>query len=431
MLAWVVAFSVFVVALVLFWRDRRRLRQLEQVLERLLENTPHVPPRRIAGGIYARLEAAVEMLGAEMRQLQENASHERFNLRRLVGGLVEGVIVVDRRGRIQLANEAVQKMFQSARDPEGQTVLEVFREAKVHDVIQRVPATRGPVMDRIELESFEAQGTRVKVVDVNAVPILDEVGTCSGVIAVFHDISQMVHLEKLRKEFVANVSHELRTPLAIFRGYLEPMKEDKELLPQDFRPMVEALARNADRLHQLVEDLFLLTRMDAGNVVMDLQPLDVSVNLQQVIEDWQQVLRRREARLELEVADGLPPIQADPKRFEQIFSNLIDNAVKYSGTHPVVQILADRSPECEGMVRFRVKDSGPGIARHHLPRLFDRFYRVDDARSRALGGTGLGLSIVKELVEAQGGTVRVESDLGRGVCFVIHLPFATKTQHGG
>jgi len=258
---------------------------------------------------------------------------------------------------------------------------------------------------------------------VSAVP-LREAGEESGVVMIFRDVSRLRQLEDVRKEFVANVSHELRTPLSIFQGYLETLLENPAMPPADTQPMLEVMRKHSRRLNALVEDLLILARLEARDEPFPVAPLAVGGFIQGTVEDWS--LRSAEKKISLtsEMTPGLPEIRADAFRLEQVLSNLIDNAIKYTEPGGSVKV---RASAVDGAVEIRVEDTGIGIPPADLPRIFERFYRADKARSRERGGTGLGLSIVKHIVLAHGGTVRAESQQGHGTSIIIRLPLAAPT----
>jgi two-component system phosphate regulon sensor histidine kinase PhoR len=241
-----------------------------------------------------------------------------------------------------------------------------------------------------------------------------------GSVAVLHDVSELARLETMRREFVANASHELRTPLAAIRGFAETLLGDSELPEDQRRSYLEVIDRHARRLGTLVDDLLELSRIESGQAPLELQPVDVASVASGLLRDCE--ARLVERRLEADSEETGPAVAwADPQAVWQILSNLLDNAIKYTEPGGRIRIRIEGDAR---RVRVRVSDTGAGIPERDLARIFERFYRVDRARSRALGGTGLGLSIVKHLVQSQGGEITVESELGRGSTFTFTLPRA-------
>ena len=239
-------------------------------------------------------------------------------------------------------------------------------------------------------------------------------------LAVFIDVTNLRHLENVRKEFVANVSHELRTPIASLSAAAEMLRRTGEL-PEAASELLMMIERNAERLRRLVEDLLDLSRIEARGLPLTLEPLAPSAIVQGLIDPLRARAEARRIALSITLPADLPLVRADRRALEQVLGNLLDNALKYASDGARVEM---SGAALDGRVRLRVSDSGPGIEARHLPRLFERFYRVDAGRSRDLGGTGLGLSIVKHLVESMGGTVRVDSAVGRGTTFEVSLPAA-------
>jgi two-component system phosphate regulon sensor histidine kinase PhoR len=240
-----------------------------------------------------------------------------------------------------------------------------------------------------------------------------------GAVAVFHDLTRIKQLEVVRRDFVSNVSHELRTPLAVFRGYLETLIDNPALPREDAERVLGAMQRNSNRLNSLVEDLLTLTRLESRRMPAEAQPVQIAPFFEQLARDWRARVDAEPVEIECRAAPYLPPVEVDLLRFEQVMLNLLENAVAYSAAPRRVVLAA----ELEGArMKISVTDNGIGIPPTDLPHVFERFYRVDKARNRRSGGTGLGLSICKHIVEAHGGTIEAESDLGKGTTIVLRLP---------
>jgi len=237
------------------------------------------------------------------------------------------------------------------------------------------------------------------------------------VVSVLHDISEVERVEKTRRDFIANVSHELRTPLTSIRGYAETLIESDGLLNDSAREFLQVIRRNAERMGRLTEDLLVLARVESGEEKLDLRPQSARQLLSESASSMQENARTAEVELAVE---NIPDwsVMADGYAVHQVFGNLISNALRYAQSGKKIIIGAHEQP---GGIEFFVRDFGPGIASEHLPRIFERFYRVDKARSRESGGTGLGLAIVKHIVLNHGGSVRVESSVGHGSTFFFLL----------
>jgi two-component system phosphate regulon sensor histidine kinase PhoR len=238
-----------------------------------------------------------------------------------------------------------------------------------------------------------------------------------GAVAVLHDVSEKERSETTRRDFVANVSHELRTPLTCITGYVETLLDD-ESLNQQAREFLQIILKNASRMNRLTEDLLALASVESGDYKLRLQRIKASTLVEEAVGSLTGLVLDSDLTIETgEIADD--PVMADLDALSQVFGNLVENAMKYGKTGGRVVVGARRR---DAMMEFYVQDFGPGIAYEHLPRIFERFYRVDKARSRESGGTGLGLAIAKHIVQAHGGDIRCESELGFGATFLFRLP---------
>jgi two-component system, OmpR family, phosphate regulon sensor histidine kinase PhoR len=242
-------------------------------------------------------------------------------------------------------------------------------------------------------------------------------------VVLFHDVTQLRRVEEMRREFVANVSHELRTPLSIFRGYLETLLDDPHQPPGELLRILEVMERHSDRLNALVEDVLSLARLEAPTAELDLSEIDLPDFLREILRDWEKRLEAKQLKSHLEAPLDLPKLEADESRLQEIIYNLLDNAVKYS--QPGSRIYVRAAVHGDRM-RLSVSDEGIGIRENDLPRIFERFYRADKARSRELGGTGLGLSIVKHIAQLHGGNAEAQSEPGKGTKISVNLPLRAK-----
>jgi two-component system phosphate regulon sensor histidine kinase PhoR len=249
----------------------------------------------------------------------------------------------------------------------------------------------------------------------------DRSGTFNGVIVVFHDITRMRQFENTRREFVANVSHELRTPLSIIKGYVETLLDEQPPDAQTARQFLQTIQRHSLRLEALIADLLSISALESQQARLNLEPVSLRAAAQSVINELARQAQKKSITVSLEISEQLPAARADSQRLHQVFFNLLDNAVNYTQAGGHITIAAQ---ERDGFLETAIDDDGPGIAQEHLSHVFERFYRVDKARSRELGGTGLGLSIVKHIVQAHGGRVWAESELEKGSAFYFTLPRA-------
>ena len=297
--------------------------------------------------------------------------------------------------------------------------------------ISRSPAMRTILRDVLAIDfSKNTYSKRVSVEDgrwfrVNAVSLRNGTERPSGSILVFHDITEIQRLETVRSDFVANVSHELRTPLTAIRGYVETLLQHPPSDPADANQFLTIIDRHSERLSRLTEDLLVLSDLESGARKMTFKPVEAGQLVQGVLEIFWDRAAKKNVALSYSSSPGLPLILGDYDRLQQLFINLVDNAVKHTPSGGSVTITATHahfSAQADAWVELAVSDTGVGIADKDLPRLTERFYRVDKARSRELGGTGLGLAIVKHIVLAHGGELKIESAINHGTTVRVFLP---------
>jgi two-component system phosphate regulon sensor histidine kinase PhoR len=362
---------------------------------------------------HARETHAREM--ADQNQRHDALQHEQTaRMEAMLDGMIEGLVVLDSRGRIALANRAAETMFSFSRMMVGGTLLQAIRNHEVAAIAGRAAEGDNAIEQEVRLE-----GPKPRIVQVSAVALHAPTGAVTGAVLVFHDVTQLRRLEAMRQDFVANVSHELRTPLSLIKSAAETLIDGGRLDPAVSVRFLDIIDKHASRLTLLIDDLLLLARLDSGRVELQLMPVALREAAQDALDDAALIARTRGVTLANEVPAGIVA-EADPERLRQVFANLIDNAIKYGRDQGRVVM---RGRAVDGTrVEVSVRDDGAGIPPESLDRIFERFYRVDKARSREQGGTGLGLAIVKNVVQAHGGDVRVESKQGKGTEFVISLP---------
>jgi two-component system phosphate regulon sensor histidine kinase PhoR len=353
------------------------------------------------GQVAIALDHSVRRLEENFAALQES----RAQLEVLLNSMNDGVIAVSPEMKVLWANHAMADLV---RHPVrmGTPVIELVRHPDFLNALQAA-------LHRRRRESAIVPALLgMKAFSVTAEPLPD-----GGVVSVLHDISEIERVEKTRRDFIANVSHELRTPLTSIRGYAETLLDSDEQVNGNTREFLQIIRRNAERMGRLTEDLLVLARVESGEEKLDLQPYLPKRMLEESATALQESARAAGVQLSIDPVPEVP-VMADAYAIQQVLANLISNALRYaqSGKHIVLGAKEQRSH-----VEFFVRDAGPGIPSEHLPRIFERFYRVDKARSRETGGTGLGLAIVKHIVLNHGGTVRVESSVGHGSTFFFTL----------
>jgi two-component system phosphate regulon sensor histidine kinase PhoR len=363
----------------------------------------------------AALRETERRLAAWTQASQEREADLQARQEALLNSMVEGLLLLDQEGRIELANRASLRLLDLPGDLRGKTLIEAVRAHELAGLVKSL-SPQQPLLDY----QLRLAGPSEKWLQVNGAAWLDNQGRPRGTVLVFHDLTRLKKLERNREEFVANVSHELRTPLSMIKGYVETLLEGAKDNPDVATRFLQTINRNADRLKLLIEDLLTISELESGRVRLNLQPVVLRAAADKVLGDFK---ARADAK-GIELTNIMPEmrVRADASRLEQVLANLVDNAIKYGrpGGHVELSARAGNS----GLVEVCVRDDGPGIPPDSLERVFERFYRVDKARSREQGGTGLGLSIVKHIVQSHGGTVWARSEPGQGASFFFTMPGA-------
>jgi two-component system phosphate regulon sensor histidine kinase PhoR len=356
-------------------------------------------------------------LAGQRTQRETELSAQVEQTAALFDRMVEGIIVVGATGKIRIANRAAGALFNFTPPATDRTVLETTRHHEVAALVARLD--REPEVLNHELRLDDVAETRY--LQVNALALRASDGSRDGAIVVFHNLTRLRQLEAVRQEFVANVSHELRTPLSLIKSAAETLIDGGKNDPAVTTRFLEIIEKHANRLTLLIDDLLLLARLDSGRIDLNLGSVTLHAAAQDALDDAALIAKARRVTLVNRVEPDVVA-HADPERLRQVLANLIDNAIKYGREGGNVTIRGrglDRT-----RVEITVRDDGPGIPSEAKARIFERFYRLDKARSREQGGTGLGLAIVKNVVQAHGGDVRVESAAGAGTEFFITLPAA-------
>jgi two-component system phosphate regulon sensor histidine kinase PhoR len=419
----VVAAAVVVAAIVAAIVARRRAQALDEIargVAALGEGRPYWPILARVRGRVARLSRLLDQVAPQLETRIARLEQDRQQLRAVLSGMAEGVLAIDARRRLIFANASAEQLFGLDASSVGRLVPELIRSPQVQGSIEATLGSAEPHQGEIVLTSREVSlRVQARVLAVHGTPLPGS--PPPGAVLVFHDITELRRLERIRQDFVANVSHELKTPLASIKAYTETLLD---WALQDENVNVRFLKRieeQADRLNQLILDLLSLARLESGQEVFEHRPLALAPMVNSCIESHRGRAEARGLHLSLDLGplDDETLIMADEEALREILDNLIDNAIKYTPEGGSVSVACRFEGE---MVALEVADTGIGIPRDDLPRVFERFYRVDKARSRELGGTGLGLSIVKHLVQSLGGQVTVDSRLGAGSQFTVALP---------
>ena len=393
------------------------------------------------------LEKNLNEMSRSLREKIKAIVAEKEKVESILKCMTEGVLAVDTHGRIIVLNENARRMFNllPTQSFHGASFMEISRHPEMKRLMEEV-LTCDCSAECFTKEVSLGEGNWFRV---NAVSLRGENEKALGFIMVFHDVTELKRLETVRADFVANVSHELRTPLTAIRGYAETLLRSPPADPKDAEQFLSIIYRHSERLGRLIDDLLALSDLESGKIQIGRERLQATELVGRVLEIFQDQARRKEIALSHKIDPGLPPILGDSDRLQQLLINLVDNALKYTDKGAITvsaRLLEDNRREATGerqqeseklttasrlmphasprWVEITVTDTGCGIPEKDLPRLTERFYRVDRARSRELGGTGLGLAIVKHLVQAHGGELRIESELGKGTTVRFTLPVA-------
>ena len=392
----------------------RPLAEIVQAAKRMVGGEFHPRIRPGSSDEVSDLARVLNHMAASIEEKIEALKQDRAKMAATLIAMQEGVMVLAVDGTVRLINPAMERMIgRQGGELTGKSYWEVIRQPRLHEFIAHALAGGTGTTTEIGLGSGSD-----RIFQVYTSSLSEGEGNPAGLVLVFHDISDLRRLEQVRKDFVANVSHELRTPLTAIKGYVEALRDDPKIeLPQRHR-FLEIIETHTDRLNLIITDLLLLSKIESGQIPLKQEPVELALLINRTLGLLSHQIDRKQHKIVLDIPARLPPVLGDEERLGQVFSNLLDNAVKYTpdkGTLTIIAVLNDT------MIEVGIEDTGIGIPPKDLSRIFERFYRVDKARSRELGGTGLGLAIVKHLVEAHGGTVSVQS-AGKGSRFTVRLP---------
>jgi two-component system phosphate regulon sensor histidine kinase PhoR len=362
------------------------------------------------------LARALETMSVQLDERMKSLSHERNQLRAVLASMLEGVVAVDCEERVVHMNHVAAALLgTSEADAAGKRFWELVRVQEIGDILKEVLSESADRTSEVSLNG----ATRVRLIEVHASPLRGPDGEIAGAVMVLFDVTELRHLETVRREFVANVSHELKTPLTAIRGFIETILEDADADEDVKRRFLERARDQALRISTLVNDLLVLSRVESEQQALEQVPLDLREVVRSSARRVSPDIRGRDLHFETVLPDEPVNLTGDEEALRQAVDNLLDNAFKYTPDGGTVRLVL----RTEGPTAIiEVSDTGIGIQQHHQARIFERFYRVDKARSRELGGTGLGLSIVKHIAESHRGSVSVSSLSGEGSVFRITLP---------
>ena len=361
-----------------------------------------------------RIGLRLEKILNDLRQLDKQIAKRESGMQTIFSAMQDALLVVDSNRHVVLINEPFRKLFALPEISVGTPLLEIVRHATLDRVIADAFGGGGAVRTELLLDGSQ--------IELHAVATRNEAGEITGALVLFHDITELRKMDQVRRDFVANVSHELRTPLSILRGYIETLLDNPETSREELSRILGVMERHSKRLDLLAEDLLTLAQLESGNPNLQWGNVDLSSFFEEVIRDWEKKLANKQLNPIVDLPPGLPTIRADRARLQEALYNLLDNAVKYSREHGEIRLITRQRDD---EIALSVSDDGVGISKEDLPRIFERFYRADKARTRdSIHGTGLGLAIVKHITQLHGGRVEAESELGKGTTIRVILPVA-------
>jgi two-component system phosphate regulon sensor histidine kinase PhoR len=395
------------------YRVTRPLRQMMQVGRRMSEGDFSQKVKVRAKDEIGELAEILNQMSVELSGKIEQITEDKSQMQSILSSMVEGVLAIDSQGKVILANSAMCLMFELDKSFYGKPYYELIRSHELNQFIQTVLSTRES--QRKELSFIHP---REKDFMVQSTLVGKQKEGSIFAIFVFHDITELKKIERIRKDFVANVSHELRTPLTSIKGFIEALKDGAINDPEKSARFLAIIAQHTDRMNKIISDLLQLSQIESREFELKIEPFMIKELFEEVLYALKPVAEQKSHIVELILNSIAQKVLGDRYRITQALTNLVDNAIKYTPLNGNIKIESRDKGE---YIEIAVTDNGIGIPEKDLPRIFERFYRVDKDRSRESGGTGLGLSIVKHIIEAQGGKVSVKSQLGKGSEFSFRL----------
>jgi two-component system phosphate regulon sensor histidine kinase PhoR len=392
----------------------------------LLQNSTKAIPEREVGELRAQfsdfdgLASAITVASSHVERVLSEAAKSRRELEAMIDSMQDAVVAVDPAGRIQWTNQRMQRIMPGSSVSSavriGHSLVQTIRDPDVLECV-RIALEQRTISERRSTSLLPG-----RIFEVSASPMPG-----GGAVAVLHDITRIEQVERTQRDFVANVSHELRTPLTSITGYVETLLDHEASLSPQAREFLTTILKNATRMNRLTEDLLMMARVESSEQELHPGPVPADILVRDAVQAMSGLVQDAEAVLEIGETTSAQ-VYADTDAILQVLSNLIENGIKYGQArnelHCRVVVSAHEIAEPVPSVEFRVRDFGQGISSEHLSRIFERFYRIDKARSRESGGTGLGLAIARHMVQTQGGTIRAESELNAGSTFIFTLPLA-------
>ncbi len=389
--------------------------QIKNVLDELIKGNYAVRSYEKSHQGVDQLGYAVNKLAFSLQNLNRQDKMHSRQLHTVIDNMESGIMLLDTKGYVQLINRKFTDLFgKTEAEVANKLYYQVLTQKKVYQAVQDAFLYEETIKNSIIL----MKGQTKLFIEIVAVPFFNESNDLRGLVFVFHDITELKHVEQIRKDFVANVSHELKTPITSIKGFAETILDDDEIEPEITQKFLTIIYKESDRLQSLIHDLLELTKLEREEFNIELKRINFSAIIKDTVTIVKELANKSDIELKLNVSDDLF-LTGDEARLKQVILNLLFNAISYSKDHSQIVVSAKKK---QPWVELAIKDNGIGIPDDVIDRIFERFYRVDQARSRETGGTGLGLAIVKHIVEAHAGSIEVESKVGVGSTFKILIP---------
>ncbi len=416
--------SMFFGVLVSVGLGIRYVRKITQPITQLAKITKKISTGSYPRRIYASTEGEVQELSENFNTMSERLESavselqdNNTKMKSILTSMLNGVIALDNENKIILVNPVAEKIFKiNSEVIKGKHILEVIRNEKLVDILKELMNCNKIINSEIEIQFPEL---KILSVRSNVIRLENDPNKSIGVVIIFQDVTEIRKLENMRKDFVANVSHELKTPLTSIKGFVETLQSDAAVNQETRNRFLNIIEIEADRLTYLIQDLLILSEIESKNKTIEEEKIDVVESIDQIMNVLSQLAKKKNINIKIDIDQGIPYITGNSGWFKQMLINLIDNSIKYTKEGGSVEI----SVYDDGKNMYiNISDTGIGIDKEHLDRLFERFYRVDKSRNRDIGGTGLGLAIVKHIVLSFDGKISIKSEVGKGTSFFIELP---------
>lgn len=391
------------------------IEKVTKTMDKLLQGNYHARVNQSIAGTIGELSGKMNALARNLSELTISEQIQSEQLSTIIENSESGLVLIDEKGYIHVVNRKFISMFgQTPHDYIGYLYYDVLENEQFHHTVQETFLREKHVKHMFSIEQ-EGEKTYLEIVGA---PIFNERNLLKGAVLVIYDITEFKNIEVMRKDFVANVSHELKTPITSIRGFSETLLDGAAEDPEAREQFLKIIFDESRRIQLLIDDLLILSKLEKDESMLDYVSLDVDMVVEEIYPLIDQHAKQKEIVLNIDVPEGVT-VEADLDKLKQLFINLLSNAVSYTPEQGSVSLKVAEEGE---HVKFLIKDTGIGIEKEALPRIFERFYRVDKARSRDTGGTGLGLAIVKHIVELHEGEIEVDSELGKGTTFTIYIP---------